>query len=577
MAKKIKLSNPASALKKVPTGITGLDEITFGGLPLDRPTLVAGGSGCGKTLLGAEFLARGALEYDEPGVFVSFEESAKEIIKNTQSLGFNFESLIKKKKIHIEEIIIDPRELKEVGEYNLDALFIRLNQAIKKVSAKRIVLDTVETLFTNFSNQVIVRAELNRLFRWLKEKKVTAVITGEKGIDTLTRYGLEEYVVDCVIFLDNRISEQICTRRLRVVKYRGSLHGSNEYPFIITETGIFVMPITSVNLDYLVTNARISTGIPRLDTMLGKQGFYKGSSILVSGAAGTGKTNFAATFVDAACKRNERCIYFAFEESPDQLIRNLSSINIHLKQWEKKNLLKFYAVRPASQGLEKHLLTMEKMITEFKPSVIVIDPITNLISIGNTQEVKSMLARLIDFLKMRQITAYFTCLVGGVNVESNASNEMGVSSLMDTWIVLETMDINGEQNKTLRILKSRGMGHSNQIREVVISDKGLALKEVYTGSGDVLLGTARYNQEAKDRMQKVLLEQEFKRKSRLIERKRAMTESKIAALKAELDAEEIDHQQFNLQHNLQQETQRQGFVDMALARSADKSNSKRKK
>jgi circadian clock protein KaiC len=574
MVKNSKKPRSAASLEKTTTGIAGFDDISIGGLPKNRPTLIAGGSGCGKTLFATEFLARGANQFNEPGVFVSFEESAREIIKNTQSLGFNFPSLIAKKKIIIEEVLIDPKEFQEAGEYNLEGLFIRLENAINSIGAKRVVLDTVESLFTNLPNQAVVRAELVRLFRWLKNKRVTAVITGEKGINTLTRYGLEEYVADCVIFLDNRIIDQVSTRRLRIVKYRGSLHGTNEYPFLITEKGISVLPITSLDLNYLVSNVRISSGIPRLDSMLGGKGFYKGSSILISGSAGTGKTSFAATLANAACKNHQRVLYFAFEESVDQIIRNLNSINIRLEPWIKKDLLQFHAWRPSAYGLEMHLLRMHNFIEAFKPDAVIVDPITNFINISNFVDVKSLLSRLIDFLKMNQITTYFTCLIEGVNIASTAQSQMGISSLMDTWIVLENMENNGEQNKTLRVLKSRGMNHSNQIREILISAKGIDLKEAYVGSGKVLIGTARYNQETQEKIDHLAMEQEFKRRERLMVQKRAMIASRMQSLSAELEAEEIEFEQFAKQKVLREKIQSKTHANISFIRGANSSKRK---
>ncbi len=464
-------------LQKTLTGIAGFDEITFGGLPKNRITLVAGGAGCGKTLFGVEFLVRGATLCNEPGVLVTFEESANEIIENTESLGFNVNHLIKQKKIFIDYIHLAPSELQESGEYNLEGLFIRLKNAIKTINAKRIVLDTTEVLFNNLPNKTLLRSELTRLFHWLKSKKVTVVVTGEKGSDTFTRYGLEEYIADCVIFLDQRIMEQISTRRLRIIKYRGSLHGTNEYPFTITSSGIFVLPITSLGLDYPVDNQRISSGIPDVDEMLeGGKGLYKGSSILISGTAGTGKTSFATSFIDFACRNNQRCIYFAFEEPAAQIIRNTKSIGLNLDNWVKKDRLQILASRPTSQGLETHLLNMYDVVSKYKPDLVVIDPITNLKIISNFIDVRSALSRFVDFLKMNKITGFFTCLIEGANLKSTNESEMGISSLMDTWMTLEYLEKDSEQIKTLRILKSRGMEHSNKVRNIIITSQGIHLK-----------------------------------------------------------------------------------------------------
>ena len=459
-------------LPKCQTGIRGLDEITDGGIPKGRPTLVCGGAGCGKTLFAMEFLVRGAAQYNEPGVFMSFEESSEELTQNVASLGFDLNDLEARKMMYLDNVRIERSEIEETGEYDLEGLFIRLNHAIDSIGANRVVLDTVESLFGGLANESILRAELRRLFRWLKEKGVTAIITGERGENMLTRHGLEEYVSDCVILLGNRVEGQISTRRLRIVKYRGSAHGTNEYPFLIDEKGISVMPITSIGLQHDVSTERISSGIPRLDTMLGGEGYYRGSSILVSGTAGTGKTSIAAHFANAACSRGERCLYFAFEEAPSQITRNMRSIGIDLEPWMNQGLLDIYAVRPTIYGLEMHLVKMYKMVMEFKPEVVVIDPVTNLIAIGSDTEVKSMLARLIDFLKANQITAFFTNLSHGGSLEQT---EFGISSLMDTWLLLRDIEIGGERNRGLYILKSRGMAHSNQIREFLLTDKGITL------------------------------------------------------------------------------------------------------
>ena len=390
---------PRPQLVKAPTGIQGLDEITGGGLPQGRPTLLCGSAGCGKTLLAMEFLVRGALEFDEPGVFMAFEETAKDLTQNVASLGFDLDDLIANNKLVLDFVYIERSEIEATGEYDLEGLFIRLGQSIDSIGAKRVVLDTIESLFAGLPNPLILRAELRRLFRWLKEKGVTAVITGERGEETLTRQGLEEYVSDCVIVLDHRVSDQSSSRRLRVVKYRGSTHGTNEYPFLIDEDGISVLPVTSLGLKHAVTTNRIPTGIARLDAMLGGKGFYQGSSVLVSGTAGTGKSSIAAHFVDAACRRGERALYFAFEESPSQIIRNMRSIGIDLEQWVNSGMLRFQATRPAFAGLEMQLTMIHKATVNFDPQVVVVDPLNGFIIGSNVTEVKSMLTRLADFFK----------------------------------------------------------------------------------------------------------------------------------------------------------------------------------
>lgn len=535
IAKSRKLS-PTLTLSKTPTGISGLDEITFGGLPAGRPTLVCGTAGCGKTLFSLEFIVRGALEYNEPGVFMAFEEKAEELAVNVSSLGFDLRKLEEDKLVKLDYVHIDKSEIAETGEYNLDGLFIRLGYAIDSIGAKRVVLDTIENLFSGLSNQGILRAEIRRLFQWLKEKGVTAVITGERDGDSLTRQGLEEYVSDCVILLDHRVIDQISTRRLRVVKYRGSLHGTNEYPFLIDEEGISVLPVTSLNLDKPVSTERLSSGIPSLDTMLTNGGFYKGSSILVSGTAGTGKTSVAASFVDAACRRKDKCLFFAFEESPQQIIRNMRSIGMDLQNHLDKGLLKFYASRPTLYGLEMHLVAIHKAIRKFKPKVVVLDPITNLITVGSVSEVKSMLVRLIDFFQAEQITVMFTAL--SLNNIVNEQTDEGVSSLVDAWILIRDIESNGERNKGLYIMKSRGMAHSNQVREFVISASGLELVDVYLGPTGVLTGSARIEQILHEKTGAVLHNHALTRKDREILRKRNMLEAKIESLRAEFESAE---------------------------------------
>lgn len=475
MAKQSAKRTNMPGLKKCPTGITGLDEITEGGLPRGRPTLVCGSAGCGKTLLSMEFLVRGITQFDEPGVFMAFEENAEELAQNVASLGMNIPDLIKQQKLGIDYVHIERSEIQETGEYDLEGLFIRLGNMIDSVGAKRVVLDTVESLFAGLPNEAILRAELRRLFRWLKAKKVTAIITGEKGDRHLTRHGLEEYVSDCVILLDHRVANQVATRRLRVVKYRGSRHGTNEYPTIIDENGLSVLPISSLGLTYPVTKERISTGIAELDAMLSGKGYYRGSSILISGTAGTGKSSIAAAFANSACAKGEKCLYFSFEESPQQIVRNMNSIGIDLDPWIKKALLKFQSVRPTIYGLEAHLVSVHKLVNEFRPTCAVMDPITNLMSIGDTAEIKAMLTRIIDFLKNEHITTVFTSLTeGGRPAEQT---EVGISSLMDTWILLRNLEIENDRQRRLYVLKSRGMAHSSQVRLFVLSDDGIQLLE----------------------------------------------------------------------------------------------------
>jgi len=525
-------------LPKSPTSIQGLDEITGGGLPKGRPTLVCGGAGCGKTLLAMEFLVRGATEYNEPGVFVSFEETEEELAANVASLGFDLDGLVERKKLWLEHIHIERSEIEQSGEYDLEGLFVRIHLAIESIGAKRVVLDTMESLFSELPNPHILRAELHRLFRWLKKKGVTTIVTAERGEGSLTRQGLEEYVSDCVILLDHRVNDQSSIRRLRIVKYRGSTHGTNEYPFLIDEHGFSVLPVTSLGLNYYSSNERISTGISRLDTMLSGKGYFRGSTVLVSGTAGTGKTSIAAQFAEAACKRNERVLYFTFEESPNQLMRNMRSIGIDLEPWMKKGLLQFHATRPTLFGLETHLTTSIRLINKCEPKVVILDPINGFMVGENQAEVKAMLLRLVDFLKMKRVTAFFTSLTSaGDNLEIS---DVYISSLIDTWLLLRDIEIGGERNRGLYVLKSRGMAHSNQIREFRLTNHGIELLDVYVGAEGVLTGSARLSQETKDNAEQLLRQQEIGSKQFGLERKREAMEAQIVVLRSEFEAEESE-------------------------------------
>jgi circadian clock protein KaiC len=496
-----------------------LDQITRGGLPKGKPTLLCGGAGCGKTLLAMEFLVRGATEFNEPGVFMAFEETEKELTQNVASMGFDLAALCARKKLFMDYVRVERSEIDETGEYDLEGLFIRLESAMNAVGAKRVVLDTIESLFAGFANTNILRSELRRLFGWLKTKGVTAVITAESGDGKMTRQGIEEYVADCVILLDHRVEDQSSTRRLRIVKYRGSMHGTSEYPFLIGETGLSVLPLSSLKLDHKAPTQRVSSGVPRLDTMLGGKGFYRGTSILVSGVAGAGKSSLAAHFVRAACQRGERALYMASEQSPDEVIRNMRSIGLDLEPWVKRGLLRFYAARSGAFGLERHLVTIHDLITEFNPKVVVIDPITNFASVGTYSEVTSMTTRLIDMFKSRQITAMFTSLTSRDSAPE--LSEVGVSSQMDTWLLLRNLESNGERNRGLYVLKSLGMAHSNQIREFLLTDHGVQLRDVYVGPSGLLTGSARVAQEAMEQAEVLQRKQQAQRKSVTLKQKRS--------------------------------------------------------
>jgi len=561
------MNTPIASLTKAPTGILGLDDILGGGLPQGRPTLLCGGPGCGKTLMAMEFLVRGAIDHDEPGVFMAFEEGESELAQNLASLGFDLDQLVRDRRLLVDRVEIDRTEMEASGEYDLEALFIRIGHAIDAIGAKRLVLDTIEVLFAGLPSPIIVRAELHRLFRWLKERGLTAIVTGERGDGSFTRQGLEEYVSDCVIMLDHRVSNLVATRRLRVVKYRGSLHGTNEYPFLIDADGIAVLPITSLGLNHAAPTERVSSGIPRLDAMLAGNGFYRGSSILVSGTAGTGKTTLAVHFADAACRQGERVLYFAFEESPQQILRNLRAAGIDLEPWVDQGLLQFQAQRPTFQGLEMHLTAMHKAILRFQPRHLVMDPLNSFVSPGNEAEVKAMLMRLVDFLKVQGITGYFTSLTaGGPYVEQTDTD---ISSLIDTWLLLRAIETDGERNRGLSILKSRGMAHSNQTREFLITDRGVVLRDVYLGPGGVLTGSARLTQEAEEAAARLLHQQEIERQQRELARQRTRLEAKITELREEFAAQEAETQALIARERARNTVVKQGRAAMARSRQAD--------
>jgi circadian clock protein KaiC len=523
-------------LEKSLTGISGFDEITKGGVPKGRPTIVCGGPGCGKTMFALEFLVRGAVQYDEPGVLMTFEETTEEMIKNVASLGFDLKELEGRKKLFMDYVRVEPTEIQETGEYDLEGLFVRLQHAVDSIGAKRVVLDTLEAVFSGFGNSGLLRAEIRRLFRWLKDHGLTTVVTAEKGDGSLTRYGLEEYVSDCVVFLDHRVSDQTSTRRMRVIKYRGSSHGADEYPFLIDEKGLSVLPATAMKLNHAVSDERVSSGIRDLDMMLEGKGYYRGSSILVSGTSGSGKSSTAAHFAEQTCRDGKRCLYVAFEESQQQAVRNMRSIGIDLDTHIKKGLLRFEAWRPTQNGLEMHLLRIHKLVEEHRPDAVVIDPVTNL-TVGTTNELHSTLMRLIDFLKSRGITALLVSLTAGKDKDLEQT-EVGISSLIDTWIFLRDVELNGERNRCLYVLKSRGMAHSNQVREFVMTNEGVRLLPVYVGAGTVLTGSARLSQEARERWEEQSRQAQTEQNRKELERRRASVEGQIELLRAQLLEEE---------------------------------------
>ncbi len=555
-------------LNKVPTGTDGLDEILAGGLPAGRPSLVCGAAGCGKTLLSMQFLVRGALRHNEPGVFIAFEEREEDLRANVASLGFDLQDLEDRKLLSIDHIDIDPSTIIENGDYDLSGLFLRLGLAIDSIGAKRVVIDTLETLFGGLSNYGIIRAELRRLFDWLKERNVTAIITAEKGDNALTRHGLEEYVSDCVISLDHRVVEQVSTRRLRVVKYRGSVHGTNEYPFLIDETGISVLPITSAGLEHDVSDERISTGIHGLDEMLGGQGYFKGSTILISGHAGCGKTSIATHFAQSMCAAGKKVVYFSFEESANQIIRNMGSIGTDLKTPFEQNQLRFVSARATAHGLEAHLATLHKHIREFNPDAVILDPASTFINAGDGLAAQQMLIRLIDYLKSRQVTALLTVLSDSGISEEKTNSE--ISSIVDTWLLLKVIELAGERNRGIYVLKSRGMNHSNQIREFKITDRGILLEDVYVGMGGVLTGSARVAQEAREqaeaRKNRALLDQ-AKRK---LETLKAEHHAQLAKLEMDFANDSAEIERSISQFELESEQLTGAQHAMAVSRGASK-------
>jgi circadian clock protein KaiC len=554
-------------LSKTRSGTSGLDEVLNGGLPSGRPTLVCGAAGCGKTLLGMQFLVRGALDYGEPGVFIAFEERVSDLYSNVASLGFDLQELEERKLLSIDHIAVDPSSIIESGEYDLGGLFLRLELAIQTVGAKRVVIDTLETLFGGLSNYATVRSELRRLFEWLKDRGVTAIITAERGDNALTRHGLEEYVSDCVILLDHRVIDQISTRRLRVVKYRGSAHHTNEFPFLIDETGISVLPITSAGLDHQVTSERISSGIPRLDGMMGGAGYFRGSTVLVSGTAGAGKSSICAYFANSVCSKGERFLYFSFEESPAQIIRNMKSIGLDLQPWVDAGLLQFVTSRPTAYGLETHLAIIHRHIRAFSPQAIGIDPASTFVGAGNQAAAHGLLVRLIDFLKEQGITALLTSLTSGADaLEATA---MEVSSIVDTWLLLKAVETSGERNRVLYVIKSRGMAHSNQLREFQITSTGISLVDVYVGSQGVLTGSARLAQSAQEQAEQRRAQERIEQAQRRLARVEALHREQKAKLEAEF-SDEVENLRLAISTMLQENagTEHSRF-EMAKARRAD--------
>jgi circadian clock protein KaiC len=469
-----KIDETAASLAKAQTGIPGLDEITRGGLPAGRPTLIYGGPGCGKTILAMEFLVHGAQDLDEPGLFVSFEETEAQLLENFSSFGFGLEELIEKKKLKISYVELSRGEIVEAGAFSLDGLLIRLQHGIVEIGAKRVVLDSLETLFSSLSINERLRNEVARLFRWLRDAGVTAIITGERGQEQFTRHGFEDYVSDCVLLLDHRTVGQISKRRMRIIKYRGSGHATNEFPFLIGETGLSVVPITSIDLGHRACSERVSTGVKDLDEMLGGEGYFKSTTALITGRSGTGKSSLAAAFALAACERGERCLYFSFEESASQVVRNMRSLGMDLEPWVEQGLLAIRSFRPTFRGLEEHLVSVAEQTSLFDPTCVVMDPTTNFVTVGDEEEVKSMLTRILDLLKRRGTTLVMTALTAGVGTPDQTENPL--SSLVDTWIVVD-LELRGNvRHRAIHVVKSRGMEHSHEMRELLMSSRGLSIR-----------------------------------------------------------------------------------------------------
>ena len=564
----MKTKRPHPPLCKAPTGIQGLDDITNGGLPRERATLVCGGPGCGKTLLCLEFLIRGATQFNEPGVLLTFEENTREIVANVASLGFDVPRLLADKKLFIDKVQTNLGEIADTGAFNLEGLFVRLDHAIKSIGARRVVIDTIESLFEGLPHPVLLRSELRRMLYWLKQKGVTTLITAERRDPPLMGSSLEDYVSDCVLLLDHRVNNLVATRHLRVVKYRGSTHGTNEYPFHISSKGICLLPITPVNPDQKISNERISTGLPRLDTMLGGKGYFRGSSILLSGTPGTGKTSIAAHLVNAACARGERCLFFALEEPPKQVIRYMLSIGLDLEQWQKKGLLLIQPSRPCLYGLETHLARLNEETLDFQPTIVVIDPITSFAVLGQSLEIKSMMTRLVDLLKPKGITIFLTTLIHGEGPPQYTGTE--ISSSIDTWIELRDVENQGERNRILVLAKSRGMAHSNQVREFRITDRGVELADVYLGAEGALTGSARMAQEQQKLASQQIERQRGKARERLLIRRRKALEAQIRVLQADFDASEAESLVDATNQQLLKSSLKKANLEIARGRWADR-------
>jgi circadian clock protein KaiC len=556
----------SSGLEKAPTGIRGFDEITGGGLPRGRASLVTGGPGAGKTLFGLEFLVRGAQDFDEPGVLLAFEESAEELADDVASLGFDLAGLEAGGHLVVDACRVDATEFVTTGEFDLDGLFIRLSAAVQAVGARRVVLDTIEVLFGALDNEAVVRAEFSRLLRWLKDQGLTTLITGERGREgQLTRYGIEEYVSDCVIVLDHRMHDEIATRRLRIVKYRGSRHGTNEYPFLVTDRGLMIWPITSTQLTYPVSTDRVSLGVPRLDQML-TGGVHRGSTVLITGSAGTGKTTLAASAADAACARGEPALFVSFEESPDQLVRNMRSVGIDLGRWVGAGLLRLWGQRATAFGLESHLAGIERLLDETTPGIAVLDAVGSLTHIGAQSEVTAAVAREVDMMKSRGITGILTSLT---HEDREETSSVDASSLIDTWLLLRNVESDGERNRLLFVIKSRGTAHSNQVREFILTDHGPELLDVSVGPRGVLTGSARMTQVAEERAAEAERRGELERRQLDLARRSAEVEAQIALLREQLATETAELDRLVVEQSRGEDARAAARATLARRRQGD--------
>ena len=519
----------------VSTGVKGLDDVLGGGIPQGHAMLLVGKPGTGKSILSMEYLLHGIELHKENGVYISFEESEKQIISNAASFGWKFEEMVKKNKLAISYIDMQPEQMRTVGDYDLSALILRVKGAIKKVNARRVVIDGINNLLSTFDDERIIRSDLLRLIREIKEVNATIFITGERGHDSWSKMGFEEYLADGLMHLDNRTDGNYQTREIQVVKCRGINHYTGKSPFIINSEGMSIRPLITADFDYKVLKSRVSTGIADIDNMLGGKGLYRGSTVYITGPSGAGKTSISSSFANGACSRGERALFLAFEESSDQIIRNMKSIGLSLDKWVNEKLLYFYTARATTNSLEGHLDNIMTMVREVEPTCVVLDPISAFRPIANENETKLMLIRLNDYLRARKITTVFTALSSDGEYSEHA--DVQLSSIADTWIVVRIMDYKGERNNVMQLMKSRGMSHSRQMKEMYFTGNGLKLQNVYQGPEGVLTGAARIGQEKYEKLKEARNVIEIDKNRKKIERKKSLLEASIEALKHEYEEE----------------------------------------